>query len=69
MLDITKLRAELEKNRCDPSLIAYILRDNPEIKEAGLSEVAWFLSKHEDGCAYQDVAGLLDDLEKWQKSQ
>ena len=69
MLDIAKLRAELEKNRGDPGKVAFMIRSNPEIEEAGLAEIAWWLSKEDYGCSYRDVAGLIDDLERWRRKE
>ena len=57
---LEEYRMRLETGRDEPSLIAYMLRDLPEIAEAGLRDLAWTLASEEWGCHYNDVAGLLD---------
>ena len=70
MLDVGKLRAELEQRRDDPGLVAFMIRSSPDIAAAGLMEMAWLLSSPRFGTAsYNDVKGLIDDLEKWQCAQ
>jgi len=61
---LEEYRMRLETGRNEPSLIAYMLRDLPEIKEAGLRDLAWSLASEKWGCHYNDVAGLLDYFEQ-----
>jgi len=45
-------------------LANYILRDLPETKDAGLSDLAWAL--HKDGSLHRnDVLGLIEHLERY----
>ena len=47
----------------DPHLANYILRDTAEIKEAGLSDLAW--ACHKEYCVKNDVLFLIERLEKF----
>ena len=70
MLDVGKLRAELEKYRHDPGMVAFMIRSSPEIEAAGLDDLAWALSAPYAGyTSYNDVVGLIDLFERWQRDQ
>ncbi len=46
----------------DPHLANYILRDQPEVAAAGLSDLAWAI--HRSGNVHKnDVLGLIESLE------
>ena len=46
----------------DWSLCAFMLRDYQEVKDRGLDDLAWALSK--DNCSKNDLVGLLELLEQ-----
>ncbi len=51
-------------------MVAFEIRSNPEIAEAGLDELAWGLSSPRAGyTSYNDVKGLIDDLERWRRER
>jgi len=47
----------------DPGLAAFIVRDLPETKAAGLTDLAWSLHNH--GCSRNDATHILDLLEEY----
>ena len=49
----------------DYALLAYMLRDFPEVTEVGLSEFANILAYEQYGCSKSDVQGLLSYLDKY----
>ena len=51
----------------DRELAAYTLRDLPEVKAAGLHDLARLLASGEYGCSKNDVLVLIENLEKWIK--
>ena len=56
---IESARRQLDR---DPHLANFMLRDLPEVKELGLSELAWAM--HRDGSlSKNDVLGLIEGLE------
>jgi hypothetical protein len=51
----------------DPSLAAYILRDDPRIEAAGLTSLCWSLAGGNWGCCKNDVIGVIELLEKYER--
>jgi hypothetical protein len=47
-----------------PGLAASLFRDLPEIKEAGLNDLAWILSSPRENCHRNDVLGLIELLQE-----
>jgi hypothetical protein len=64
--DIATIRKTLKTTR-DPSLEVFKIRDCQEIKDAGLSDLAWSLCR-DSYCHRNDVIGLLELLEEWMDS-
>jgi hypothetical protein len=54
---------EMKKRICesDPSLAIYMVRDTPEVAEAGLLDLAWALCQGD--CHKNDALGFFDLLE------
>ena len=48
--------------KSDPGLAVFIVRDLPEVEEAGLDDLAWTICRH--GCSQDDATDFLDRLEK-----
>lgn len=70
MLDIAKVRRELERYRGNPAMVAQMIKCDAEIAKAGLEEDAWrFANPDRWQTTYEDVVGLIDRLEAWQKEQ
>jgi hypothetical protein len=65
MIDTKQLRETILSSR-DPSLEIFKIRDLPEIKDAGLYDLAWGLCRD---CHRNDALGFVDYLEEWQKQQ
>jgi len=53
----------LGRNRSDPGLALQFVKHLPELEDYGLVDLAWLLASEEYGCSYNDVKGLLDDIE------
>jgi DNA-directed RNA polymerase subunit F len=68
MLDIKKLREELEKYKHEPWMVPMMIEHNEDIRKADLDTLTGLLASREYGCSYNDVAGLIDYLEKYYKS-
>ena len=57
-------RGQLDR---DPHLANYMLRDYPEVFDAGLSDLAWAM--HRGSPSRNDVLCLIEHLEKWLKEK
>ncbi len=56
----------LDSNPPDEHLANYVLRDQPEVEAAGLSDLVWAL--HKDGNVHRnDVLGVIEHLEQYLK--
>jgi hypothetical protein len=60
---LVQYRAELEKRKNEPDLVAFMLRNEQPIQETDLATLAWSLGSNVWGCHYNDVKGLLDIFE------
>ena len=61
---IEQAKLELSKPNYDAQIAVLILRDYPEVKKAGLSDLAWAI--YRDGYAHKnDALGFIELLEKW----
>lgn len=58
MIDFDNLRRRCDN---DATLAVYMVRDLPEVKEAGLDDLAWALTKNY--CTKNDALGFFDLLE------
>ena len=60
---IKAARQELaNKGYQDTNLAVFMIRDFKEVREAGLSDLAW--SMYREYCTVEEVKWLLDELEK-----
>ncbi len=60
---ITAARKELNRGEYrDQNLAVFIIRDFKEIREVGLSDLAW--SMYREYCTVSEVEWLLDEIEK-----
>ncbi len=60
---IAAAREELSRGgRQDTNLAVFLIRDFDEVREAGLSDLAWAL--YREYCTISEVEWLLDEIEK-----
>ena len=57
-------RAVLEREPNDPGFALEFVKHLPELEMYGLADLAWMLASGEYGCSYNDVVGLLDDIDR-----
>ena len=69
-LELARIRLKvwksmLERNRRDPALVPFTMRDDHFVIEAKLDNLCWLLGRGDYGCHYNDVTGVLRSFEKW----
>lgn len=68
MVDTLELIAQARKHlHKDPGLSAFIVRDCPEAKELGMTDLLWSLTQY--GAHRNDVKPILDKLEEYTLAQ
>lgn len=53
----------------DPSMGAYLLREQPEVEKYDLSHLVWLLASNQYGCHKNDVIGVIELIEEHMENE